>query len=50
MLRVEVVKLNKNIEEASTSSIKIVEEKCHSHRKVKVKRNLRVMNKSSKVL
>jgi hypothetical protein len=29
MLRVKVVKLNKKIEKASTSSIKIVEEKCH---------------------
>jgi hypothetical protein len=28
MLRVKVFKLNKNIEEESTSSIKIVEEKC----------------------
>ena len=29
MLRVKVVKLRKNIKETSTSSVKIVEEKCH---------------------
>ena len=29
MLRVKVVKLSKNIEEASTSSVNIVEDKCH---------------------
>jgi septal ring factor EnvC (AmiA/AmiB activator) len=50
MLRVKVVKLNKNIEEASTSSVNIVEEKFTGHRKGKVKRSLRVMQKSSKVL
>jgi hypothetical protein len=35
MLRVKVVKLSKNIEEASTSSVKIVEEKCHRSSKRK---------------
>jgi hypothetical protein len=35
MLRVKVVKLNKNIEEASTSSVNIVEEKFHSSSEIK---------------
>jgi hypothetical protein len=29
VLRIEVIDLRKNIEEASTSSVKIVEEKCN---------------------
>jgi hypothetical protein len=39
MLRVKVFNINKNIEEASTSSIKIVEEKCHRSSKGNIEEN-----------
>jgi hypothetical protein len=39
MLRVKVVKLSKNIKEASTSPVKIVEEKCHKSSEGKSEEN-----------
>jgi hypothetical protein len=42
MLRLKFVKLRRNIEEASTSSVKIVEEKCHRSSEGKSEENPKI--------